>query len=139
MSELADLLERFRRGAELAAVATTGAAGPVLDFQPAPGKWGVRTIVCHLADTEIVLAMHLRQILAEDNPTISFIDQDAWANHLDYGKRKVSHALDSFRRLRADNYDLLKDQPEQAYARTGRYTNGTVSLLDLLRIFAEHA
>ncbi len=52
MSELADLLERFRRGAELVAVATTGAAGPVLDFRPAEGKWGVRTIVCHLADTE---------------------------------------------------------------------------------------
>ena len=49
MSEVADLLERFRRGAELVAVATTGAAGPVLDFRPAEGKWGVRTIVCHLS------------------------------------------------------------------------------------------
>ena len=54
MSELADLFGKIPR-AELVAVATTGAAGPVLDLRPAEGKWGVRTIVCHLADTEEVL------------------------------------------------------------------------------------
>lgn len=140
MSELADLLERFRRGAELVAVATTGAAGPVLDFQPAPGKWGVRTIVCHLADTETVLAMRLRQIIAEDNPVMPAIDQDAWAERLDYGKRKLSPALEAFRRARAENYDLLKDMPEEAFARTGQHSKrGTMTLLELLRIFAEHA
>ena len=83
MSELANLLERFRRGAELVAVATTGAAGPVLDFHPAEGKWGVRTIVCHLADSETVLAMRLRQVIAEDNPLMPAMDQDAWASRLD--------------------------------------------------------
>ena len=34
----------------MVAVATTGAAGPVLDFPPAMGKWSIRTIVCHLAN-----------------------------------------------------------------------------------------
>jgi DinB superfamily len=140
MSELANLLERFRRGAELVAVATTGAAGPVLDFRPAEGKWGVRTIVCHLADTEIVLTMRLRQILAEENPLMPAIDQDAWADRLDYGKRKLSPALETFRRTRAENYELLRDLPEEAFARTGQHTKrGTMTLLDLLRIFAEHA
>ncbi len=140
MSELADLLERFRRGAELVAVATTGAAGPVLDFQPAPGKWGVRTIVCHLADTETVLAMRLRQVIAQDNPLLPVIDQDAWAERLDYSKRKLSPALEGFRRTRAENYELLKDLPEAVFARTGQHSKrGTITLLELLRIFAEHA
>jgi hypothetical protein len=140
MSELADLLERFRRGAELVAVSTTGAAGSMLDFQPGENKWGIRTIVCHLADTELVLAMRLRQIIAEDNPALPAIDQDLWASRLDYSKRKLSQALDSFRRTRAENYELLKDLPEAAFARTGQHSKrGTVTLLDLLRIFAEHA
>jgi DinB superfamily len=111
MSELANLLERFRRGAELVAVATTGAAGPVLDFHPAEGKWGVRTIVCHLADSEIVLAMRLRQVIAENNPVMPAFDQDAWAERLDYSKRKLTPALETFRRTRAENYELLKDLP----------------------------
>src|SRR3954453_10023039 len=122
MSELANLLERFRRGAELVAVATTGAAGPMLDFRPAEGKWGVRTIVCHLADTETVLAMRLRQVIAEDNPIIPAIDQDAWADRLDYSRRNLSPALETFRRMRAENYELLKDLPEETYARTGQHT-----------------
>jgi hypothetical protein len=140
MSELADLLERFRRGAELVAVSTTGAAGAMLDFQPGENKWGVRTIVCHLADTEMVLGMRLRQIIAEDNPTLPAIDQDLWAERLDYSKRKLSQAIESFRRTRAENYELLKDLPEATFARTGQHSKrGAITLLDLLRIFAEHA
>jgi hypothetical protein len=139
MSELAELLERFRRGAELVAVSTTGAAGAMLDFKPGENKWGVRTIVCHLADTEVVLAMRLRQIIAEDNPVLPAFDQDRWAERLDYSKRKLSQALDSFRRTRAENYELLKDLPEATFARVGQHSKrGAITLLDLLRIFAEH-
>src|SRR5579862_251482 len=139
MSQLAELLERFRRGAELLAVCTTGAAGPELDFKPGEGKWSVRTIACHLADTETVGVMRIRQIIAEDNPTLQAWDQEAWANKLDYGKRKISQPIDTFRRLRAENYELLKDLPESAFARTGVHTErGTLSLLRLLRDCAEH-
>lgn len=140
MSELAELLERFRRGAELVAVSTTGAAGAMLDFKPGENKWGVRTIVCHLADSEVVLAMRLRQIIAEDNPALPAFDQDRWAESLDYGKRKLSQAIDSFRRTRAENYELLRDLPEPTFARTGQHSErGAITLLDLLRYFAEHA
>jgi hypothetical protein len=122
------------------AVATTGAAGPVLDFRPGVNKWSVRTIVCHLADTEVVLFMRLRQMIAENNPVLPAIDQDAWADRLDYSKRKLSQAIETFRRTRADNYELLKDLPAPVFARTGQHSQrGTITLLDLLRNFAEHA
>ena len=139
MSELAELLERFRRGAELLAVCTTGAAGPELDFKPGNGKWSVRTIACHLADAEAVGVMRFRQIVAEDNPTLQAWDQDAWAQRLDYEKRKISQPIETFRRLRGENYELLKDLPESAFSRTGTHTErGTISLLDLLRGYAQH-
>jgi hypothetical protein len=138
MSDLADFLERFRRGAELLAVATTGAAGPELDFKP-EGKWSVRQLVCHLADTEAVGVMRFRQIIAEDNPTLNAWDQNKWAANLDYEKRKISQALDIFRTLRSANYDLLKDQPESAFARTGMHSQrGSMTLLDWLRAYADH-
>ena len=140
MSERAELLERFRRGAEIVAIATTGAAGSELDFKPAPEKWSVRTIVCHLADFEMVAAIRFRQVIAEPNPPLPVFDQDAWANHLDYSHRKISQALETFRRLRSDTYELLKDLPEEAYSRKGTHTKrGELTLLDLLKGFAEHA
>jgi hypothetical protein len=139
VSELSDLLERFRRGAELLAVVTTGAAGPELDFAPAEGKWGVRMIVCHLADCEAVNVMRFRQMIAEDNPTLVPFDQNKWAANLDYKKRKISQPIETFRRLRGENYELLKEQPEEAFARTGNHLErGKITVLDLLRLHAMH-
>lgn len=140
MSEIADLLERFRRGGELVAMATTGAAGPELDFVPAPGKWTIRQIVCHLADSELVGADRLRRVIAENNPTLVSFDQDAWASNLDYGKRKLSQAVETFRRIRTENFELIKDLPAAAWERAGTHSErGRITLLDLLRIYAEHA
>jgi hypothetical protein len=138
MSELADLLERFRRGAELLAVATTGAAGTELDFKP-EGKWSVRQLVCHLADAEAAAVMRFRQIIAEDNPTLAMWDQNKWAANLDYEKRKISQVLDIFRTLRSWNYELLKDRLESTFARTSVHPErGSVSLQDWLRVYSEH-
>ncbi len=139
MSERAELLERYRRGPELVAVATTGAAGSELDFKPSPEKWSVRAIVCHLADDELVSGMRFRQVIAESSPILQSFDQDAWAAHLDYSRRKISQALETLRRVRGDNYELVKDLPEEAFARTGNHTQrGEITLLDLLRYDAQH-
>jgi len=139
MSEQTDILERLRRGAELLAVATTGAAGAELDFKP-EGKWSVRQIVCHVADAEAVAGMRLRQIIAEENPTMVAWDQEAWASRLDYDKRKMSQVLEIFRVLRASNYELVKDLPAAVFERTGTHSvRGPMSLLQLVTLMAEHA
>jgi hypothetical protein len=139
MSELSDLLERYRRGAELLAMATTGAAGPVLDFKVEGHVWGVRQIVCHLADAEGVAATYFRQILAEENPALQNIDYGAWSLNLPYGQRKLSAALETFRRLRSDNHELLKDLPEEAFHRAGTHTQqGPMTLRAAVEWFASH-
>jgi hypothetical protein len=140
MGELDDLLERFRRGPELVATATTGAAGSQLDYQPAPGKWSVRQIVCHLGDMELAGGVRIRKIIAEDSPTLDTADPDAWAERLGYTSRRFSQALESFRRLRAENYQLMKSLPEDAFSRTATHPKkGTVTLADMLRLYAQHA
>jgi len=140
MSEHSDLLERLRRGPELVASVITGAAGAELDFVPAPGRWSIRQIVAHLADSEIVGADRLRRVIAEANPSLMAYDQDAWAKNLNYGRRKISESLDTLRRLRAGNYDLLKDLPEAALARTGTHNQrGLMTLRQLVEVIAEHA
>ena len=139
MSDLADILERFRRGGELLAMSTTGAAGPELDFKPAPEKWSVRQIVCHVADSEAVAVMRIRQIAAEDNPTLQGFDGNRWADRLDYQRRKISQALETFRKLRGENHELLKALPAESFARTGLHTEaGRLTLLDLVKGNAEH-
>ena len=140
MDEIADLLERFRRGPELLAAALTGAAGSEVDYAPEPGQWSVRQIMAHLSDSEMVGAFRLRRIAAEENPTLEAWDQDAWASRLDYARRKPSQSLETFRRIRAENYELLRELPAEAFGRTGVHSErGRLTLLDLLRIYASHA
>src|SRR3989454_3847871 len=140
MYTLTEDLDRFRRGAELLATVLTGAAGEEIDFVPAPGKWTIRQIMAHLADAELVGAHRLRLVIAEDNPTLTAFDQDAWTRNLDYARRKPTQSLDTFRRLRAENYELLKDLPESAFDRVGMHTeNGPMSLRRLLAGYADHA
>ncbi|MBZ5727487.1 MAG: DinB family protein [Acidobacteriia bacterium] len=140
MSDLTALLERYRRGPEVLATVLTGVFGEEEDFVPAPGKWSIRQIVAHLADAELVGAHRFRQLVAEDGPTLIAYDQDKWTNNLDYARRKPKQSLESFRRLRAENYDLLKELPEAAFERTGNHTErGRVTLGELLDGYAGHA
>jgi hypothetical protein len=141
MTEIAQWLERFRRGPELLAAVMTGAAGTeLLDFVPGPGKWSIRQIVCHLSDAELVGAVRLRTVLAEDNPVLMAFDQEAWARNLGYGRRKMTPVLETFRRIRAENYELLKELPGEAFERKAAHSElGTITLGELLQGYAEHA
>jgi hypothetical protein len=140
MSNLAESLERFRRGPELLAMVLTGVYGDETDFSLAPGKWSIRQLIAHLADAELVGAQRFRQVIAEDNPPLGAFDQDAWARNLDYARKQPKQSLESFRRVRAENYELLKSLPESAFERTGVHSErGPLTLRQLLEGYAEHA
>src|SRR5208337_924718 len=77
---------------------------------------------------------------AEDNPTLGAFDQDAWARNLDYARRKPKQSLESFRRVRAENYELLRALPESAFERAGTHSaRGRVTLGQMLERYAGHA
>ena len=140
MSDIPALLERFRRGPELLAVVLTGVFGEEEDFTIVPGKWSIRQILAHLADAELVGAHRLRQVIAEDKPTLVAFNQDLWTQNLDYARRKPKQSLESFRRVRAENYELLKELPATAFDRAGNHTErGRMTLRDLLEGYASHA
>ena len=139
MPEIAALLERYRRGPELLAVILTGVYGEEEDFTVAPGKWSIRQIIAHLADGEIVGAHRFRQVIAEDSPTLVAYDQNLWSANLDYSRRKPKQSLETFRRTRAENYELLKELPHEAFERAGNHTErGRVTLRQLLEGYAGH-
>ena len=52
----------------------------------APGKWSVRFILHHLADSETVLFERIRRVLSEPRPVLWVYDPDAWAKGLDYSQ-----------------------------------------------------
>jgi hypothetical protein len=87
-----------------------------------------------------VAADRFRRIIAEDKPTLIGFDQDAWAKNLDYARRKTSESIETFRRLRTENYELIKDLPEAVFERTGVHNErGPMTLQRHLETMASHA
>jgi hypothetical protein len=76
-----------------------------LTLSPAPGKWSVRDILCHLADCEVVFAFRLRQALAQDHHVIQPFDQDHWA--ATYGAYDARTALAAFSAVRQWNLAFI--------------------------------
>jgi hypothetical protein len=52
----------------------------------APGKWSIRFLLLHLADSETVLFDRIRRVLSEPRQVLWVYDQDAWAAGLDYSR-----------------------------------------------------
>jgi hypothetical protein len=139
MSDIPALLERYRRGPELLAVVLTGVFGEEEDFTLAPGKWSIRQLIAHLADTELVFASRFRQVIAEDSPPLMPFDQDRWAQNLDYARRKPKQSLETLRRLRAENHEFLKELPAAAFERTGNHAkDGPLTVYQLLERLTNH-
>lgn len=104
---------------------------------PAPGKWSVAEIVCHLADCELVFGFRLRQTLAEDAPTIQPFDQDRWAGW--YRGVAAAEALEAFRAIRAWNLAMLRAALPAAAARTMTHPErGTMTFQTVVETMAGH-
>ena len=76
-----------------------------VEWRPAPGKWNIREILCHLADCEIAFAFRLRQTLAEPHHVIQPFDQELWAGT--YGGLTLHGALSTFSALREYDIELI--------------------------------
>jgi len=103
----------------------------------AAGKWSVREILCHLADTEIAFAFRLRQALAEPHHTIQPFDQDAWARN--YAQMDAQAALDTFTALRRWNVAFIAAAPREAFTKPLTHPErGTMTFQTLLETMAGH-
>lgn len=116
-----------------------GKTGKTLTRRPAPDKWSVAEIVAHLADSEIVIAWRLRQILSRNGIPIQAYDQDAWAATFDYAHRDPKQSLETFRTLRDSNIALLKTAPRKLWDNHGVHEErGNESVTHMVRLIAGH-
>ena len=133
------LVEQYRRGYEAVAKALLKVTAEELDARPAPGKWSVREIVHHLADSEMIAAARLRYLLGQDRPTIHGYDQDEFARRL-YYDRPHEVSLDLFRLVRESTTEILDRLTPAEWIREGTHTEvGPYGVEGWLKTYAGHA
>jgi hypothetical protein len=111
----------------------------ILTTPEAPGKWAIRDVVQHLADSELVGGFRLRMVLAHDRPPLAGYDQDLWANRLRYREVDVRDAMEQFTVLRRANLRLWQELGPTDLVRVGLHgERGEESLEHMRRLYAGH-
>jgi DinB family protein len=103
------------------------------------GKWSVRQVVQHLADSELIGAFRFRMILSHDAPELPGYDQDLWATRLRYEESDVATALDDFATLRQANLRLIRRASPAELKRVMHHAErGDESLEQTIPLYAGH-
>jgi hypothetical protein len=133
------LVARYKDGYRVVAAALEGATDAELDARPAPGKWTAREIVHHLGDSEMMSAMRLRLLVAEDHAQIRPYDQELFARTLHYD-RPISNSMLAFEAARASSADLLDRLTEAEWSKTGTHPeHDRYGVERWLEVYAAHA
>lgn len=109
-------------------------------IQPeAAGKWSIREVLQHLADSELVWGYRLRMTLAQDRPPLTGYDQDEWASRLRYRDADPKRALEQFAVLRESNLALLRAATDADLERVAVHAErGEESIAHMMRLYAGH-
>jgi DinB superfamily len=134
-----ELVNRYKDGYRVVTEALEKISDRELDARPEPGKWSVREIVHHLADSEMTSAIRLRRLIAEERPAISGYDEEEFARRLHYD-RPIESSLEAIHAARRSTADLLDRLTEAEWKREGTHTeSGRYTVEDWLEIYARHA
>ncbi len=131
------LVRQYRDGHRAVVEALRGLKDDELD-RSASNEWTPRTIVHHLADSEMTSAIRLRRLIAEDDPLIQGYDEAQFASRLTTD-RPIEPSLEAMRWARESTAQILERLTDDDWLRAGTHSeSGPYSVEDWLTIYANH-
>jgi DinB family protein len=117
-AELKKHLDAAEKSPKEIAAAVSGLPDETLRYKPSPDKWCILEILGHLADAEVINSYRLRQMLADKDPVVAPIDQDAWAKHLGYLECSVPELVALYGLNRHATLQLLRRMKPEDLAKS---------------------
>lgn len=102
------------------------------------GKWSVKQVVGHLADSERIFGMRATCIARGETAELPGFEQDDYVAGGGFDERTVDSLLREFEQLRGANVEMFGGLPEEHWQRTGRANAAPVSVRALAWILAGH-
>lgn len=132
-------ISTFGNGYQRLTALLDGIAPEATSFRSRQDVWSINEMVIHLADLEAAAYLNFRVAVAEPTEGIVAFDKDLWAESLGYYSQPIDASLKLFRLLRASNYLLLKNIPQDAWLNTvNDPESGQITLEDLLDLYQNH-
>ena len=107
-------------------------------FRYAEGKWSLKELVGHLADTERIMAYRLLRIARGDQTPLAGFEQDDYvrAGHAD--ARPLRELAAEFTAVRRATLALVRSLDAEAWSRLGTAGGNPVSAAALAHVLAGH-
>ena len=136
-TERSALIQRYKEGHGAVVQALHGLKEDELD-RSASGEWTPRQIAHHLGDSEMMSAIRLRRLIAEDHPLIQGYNEVEFARKLT-SDRPIEPSLEAMRWARETTAQILDRLTEEQWRRTGTHDeSGQYSVENWLTIYAAH-
>jgi uncharacterized damage-inducible protein DinB len=88
-----------------------------LDAHPVEGKWSAMEVLCHLVDTDLMMAMRIRAALQTDTPRLPAATADELTAKLAVAAREAAEELTCFETIRSQTARIVQSFPESALDR----------------------
>jgi hypothetical protein len=139
-ADLKKHLDAAEKSPKQIAAAVSGLPEKTLRYKPAPNKWCILEILAHLADIEILYAYRMRQMLADRDPVIAPIDQDAWAKNLGYMESSPPELVALYGLNRHANLRLLRRLKVDDLQKSARHPelDHPVTVADYVQMMSKH-
>lgn len=104
----------------------------------APGKWSIKEVLGHLADTERVFSYRLFRISRGDRTPLAGFDQNSYVEAARFDERPLAELLEEFLSVRNATLQLVNGLTAEELARRGIANEVEVSARALVYIAAGH-
>ena len=109
------------------------------NYRYADGKWTVKELLGHMADTERVFGYRLLRIARNDQTPLAGFDENAWAANAPHGHRVLRDIADEMTAVRRATQALIWSLDEAAVSRQALANNKVITARALVWIIAGHA
>jgi hypothetical protein len=108
------------------------------NFAYGPGKWSIKEVVGHLADTERVFAYRALRVARNDKIDLPGFDENAWVPNGGFANRTLTDLIEEYRDVRKSTLHLARHLGPEALERRGSANGQPISVRALLYIIAGH-
>jgi len=108
------------------------------NFRYAPGKWTVKEVLGHIADSERIFTYRALRIGRGDKTAIEGFEQDDYVRGGAFSERALKSLLEELTAVRSATTALYRSLSEEAWTRRGTANKNEVSVRALAFITAGH-
>jgi hypothetical protein len=108
------------------------------NFRYAPGKWSVKEVVGHLADSERIFAYRALRFARGDETPLSGFEQDDYVKSGGFSERTLADLAEEFQEVREATIALYSGLDGPAWQRRGVANKNPVTVRALAYIIAGH-